>query len=290
MNLYLIDGTYELFRAHFGAPPRSAPDGRPVGAVTGLLQSLLLLLREERPDFIACAFDHVVESFRNDLFDGYKTGDGVPEDLFAQFSLAETATRSLGVTVWPMVEFEADDAIASATAKWKDNPNLEKIVICSVDKDLMNLVDSSRVVLWDRRRNLTYTEAQVVERFGVSPHSIPDYLALVGDSADGIPGVPRWGAKSTATVLSEYGRMENIPESYDDWTITVRGGKTLAQNLSANRENAILYKTLATLRVDAPVSESLQAVRWEGVPQREYLDLCDDLGLERLKDLPHRWQ
>ena len=290
MNLYLIDGTYELFRAHFGAPPRSAPDGRPIGAVTGLVQSLLLLLREERPDFIACAFDHVVESFRNDLFDGYKTGDGVPEDLFAQFSLAETATRSLGITVWPMVEFEADDAIASATAKWKDDPNLEKIVICSVDKDLMNLVDSSRVVLWDRRRNLTYTEAQVVERFGVSPHSIPDYLALVGDSADGIPGVPRWGAKSTATVLSEYGRMENIPESYDDWTITVRGGKTLAQNLSANRENALLYKTLATLRVDAPVSESLQAVRWEGVPQREYLDLCDDLGLERLKDLPHRWQ
>ncbi|MXY21257.1 MAG: flap endonuclease [Dehalococcoidia bacterium] len=290
MNLYLIDGTYELFRAHFGAPPRSAPDGRPIGAVTGLVQSLLLLLREERPDFIACAFDHVVESFRNDLFDGYKTGDGVPEDLFAQFSLAETATRSLGITVWPMVEFEADDAIASAAAKWKDAPNLEKIVICSVDKDLMNLVDSSRVVLWDRRRNLTYTEAQVVERFGVSPHSIPDYLALVGDSADGIPGVPRWGAKSTATVLSEYGRMENIPESYDDWTMTVRGGKTLAQNLSANRENALLYKTLATLRVDAPVSESLQAVRWEGVPHREYLDLCDDLGLERLKDLPHRWQ
>ena len=290
MKLYLIDGTYELFRAHFGAPPRSAPDGRPIGAVTGLVQSLLLLLREERPDFIACAFDHVVESFRNDLFDGYKTGDGVPEDLFAQFSLAETATRSLGITVWPMVEFEADDAIASATAKWKDDPNLEKIVICSVDKDLMNLVDSSRVVLWDRRRNLTYTEAQVVERFGVSPHSIPDYLALVGDSADGIPGVPRWGAKSTATVLSEYGRVENIPESYDDWTITVRGGKTLAQNLFANRENALLYKTLATLRVDAPVSESLQALRWEGVSQREYLDLCDDLGLERLKDLPHRWQ
>ena len=290
MNLYLIDGTYELFRAHFGAPTRSAPDGRPIGAVTGLVQSLLLLLREERPDFIACAFDHVVESFRNDLFDGYKTGDGVPEDLFAQFSLAETATRSLGITVWPMVEFEADDAIASATAKWKDDPNLEKIVICSVDKDLMNLVEGSRVVLWDRRRNLTYTGAQVVERFGVSPHSIPDYLALVGDSADGIPGVPRWGAKSTATALSEYGRMENIPESYDDWTITVRGGKTLAQNLAANRENAILYKTLATLRVDAPVSESLQAMRWEGVQQREYLDLCDALGLERLKDLPHRWR
>ena len=290
MKLYLIDGTYELFRAHFGAPPRSAPDGRPIGAVTGLVQSLLLLLREERPDFIACAFDHVVESFRNDLFDGYKTGEGVPEDLFAQFGLAETAARALGITVWPMIEFEADDAIASATAKWKDNPSLEKIVICSVDKDLMNLVDGSRVVVWDRRRNLTYTDAEVVERFGVSPYSIPDYLALVGDSADGIPGVPRWGAKSTATVLSEYGRMEDIPDSYEDWTVTVRGGRTLAQNIAANREDALLYKKLATLRTDAPISESLQALRWEGVPQSEYLDLCDDLGLERLKDLPHRWQ
>lgn len=290
MKLFLIDGTYELFRAHFGAPPRSAPDGRPIGAVTVLVQSLLMLLREECPDFIACAFDHVVESFRNDLFDGYKTGDGVPEDLFAQFGLAETVARALGITVWPMVEFEADDAIASAAAKWKDDPSLEKIVICSVDKDLMNLVEDSRVVLWDRRRDLTYTEAEVVERFGVSPSSIPDYLALVGDSADGIPGVPRWGAKGTAAVLSEYGRMEDIPDSYEDWAITVRGGKTLAQNLSANRENALLYKTLATLRTDAPIAESLEAVRWEGVPQREYLDLCDDLGLERLRDLPHRWQ
>ena len=290
MNLYLIDGTYELFRAHFGAPPRSAPDGRPIGAVTGLIQSLLLLLREEQPDFIACAFDHVVESFRNDLFDGYKTGDGVPEDLLAQFGLAETAARALGITAWPMVEFEADDAIASAVSKWKDDPSLEKIVICSVDKDLMNLVEASRVVLWDRRRKLTYTEAEVIERFGVSPYSIPDYLALVGDSADGIPGVPRWGAKSTATVLSEYGRMEDIPDSYEDWTVTVRGSRTLAQNLAASREDASLYKRLATLRTDAPVSESLEDVRWEGVPQHEYLDLCDELGLERLRDLPHTWQ
>ena len=290
MRLYLVDGTYELFRAHFGAPPRTAPDGRPIGAVTGLMQSLLLLLREERPDFMACAFDHVVESFRNDLFDGYKTGDGVPEDLFAQFGLAETAARSLGIEVWPMVEFEADDAIASAVAKWKDDSRLEKIFICSVDKDLMNLVDGSRVVVWDRRRKLTYTEAEVVERFGVPPSSIPDYLALVGDSADGIPGVARWGAKGTATVLSEYGHMENIPESYDDWTITVRSGKTLARNLVANRDNAALYKRLATLRTDAPISDSLDCVRWEGIPKREYLDLCDDLGLGRLRDLPFMWR
>ena len=290
MKLYLIDGTYELFRAHFGAPSRDAPDGRPIGAVVGLIQSLLLLLREERPDFIACAFDHVVESFRNDLFDGYKTGEGVPEDLFAQFALAESATRALGLTVWPMVEFEADDAIASATAKWKDDLRLEKIVICSVDKDLMNLVEGSRVVVWDRRRKLTYAESEVVERFGVPPSSIPDYLALVGDSADGIPGVPRWGAKNTATVLSEYPRIEDIPDSYDDWTITVRGGKSLAQNLADRREAAALYKTLATLRADAPISESLGCLAWRGTPKSEYLALCEGLGLERLRDLPRSWR
>ena len=290
MKLYLIDGTYELFRANFGAPPRTAPDGSPVGAVAGLIQSLLLLLREERPDFIACAFDHVVESFRNDLFDGYKTGEDVPPDLFAQFELAEEATRALGIVTWPMVEFEADDAIATAVARWKDDPAIESLVICSVDKDLMNLVDGSRVVLWDRRRGITYSEPDVVERFGVSPTSIPDYLALVGDSADGIPGVPRWGAKGTAAVLSEYGSLDSIPDSYEDWTITVRGGKTLARNLAENREAAALYRTLATLRMDVPISESLDDLRWRGVLKPEYLGLCDLLGLERLKVAPHEWR
>ena len=161
MNLYLIDGTYELFRANFGAPPRTAPDGSPVGAVAGLMQSFLLLLREEKPDFIACAFDHVVESFRNELFGGYKTGEDVPPDLFAQFELAEEASRALGIVTWPMVEFEADDAIATAVARWKDDPAIERLVICSVDKDLTNLVDGSRVVLWDRRRGITYSEPDV---------------------------------------------------------------------------------------------------------------------------------
>ena len=232
MKLYLVDGTYELFRAHYGAPPRHAPDGRPIGAVAGLLQSLAMLLREEKPDFIACAFDHVIESFRNDLFEGYKTGEGAPEDLLAQFDLAERAAEALGIAVWPMTEFEADDAIASAVARWKSDPRLESILICSVDKDLMNLVEGARVVVWDRRRGITYAEEDVIERFGVPPASIPDYLALVGDSADGIPGVPRWGAKSTATVLSEYGRMEAIPDSYDDWSVKVRGGAGLARNLT----------------------------------------------------------
>ena len=290
MNLYLIDGTYELFRANFGAPPRTAPDGSPVGAVAGLMQSFLLLLREEKPDFIACAFDHVVESFRNDLFEGYKTGEDVPPDLFAQFELAEEASRSLGIATWPMVEFEADDAIATAVSRWKDDPAIERLVICSVDKDLTNLVDGSRVVLWDRRRGITYSEPDVIERFGVPPSSIPDYLALVGDSADGIPGIPRWGAKGTAAALSEYGNLDSIPDSYNDWTITVRGGKTLARNLAENRQAAALYRTLATLRTDVPISETLEDLRWRGVPKPEYLGLCDRLGLERLKAAPHKWQ
>ena len=290
MKLYLVDGTYELFRAHFGAPPRTAPDGRPVGAVTGLLQSLLLLLREQRPDFIACAFDHVVESFRNDLFDGYKTGESVPDDLFAQFGLAESASRALGIVTWPMVEFEADDAIASAVSRWRDDPALERIVICSVDKDLMALVSGERVVVWDRRRDLVYSEPDVRERFGVSPSSLPDYLALVGDSADGIPGVRRWGAKGTAAVLSEYGDIESIPDSHQEWTISVRGARSLAQQLAASRREAELYKTLATLRRDVPLDEKLSDMRWVGAPREEYRALCGDLGVERLADAPTRWR
>ena len=290
MKLYLVDGTYELFRAHYGAPPRHAPDGRPIGAVAGLLQSLAMLLREEKPDFIACAFDHVIESFRNDLFEGYKTGEGAPEDLLAQFDLAERAAETLGIAVWPMTEFEADDAIASAVARWKSDPRLESILICSVDKDLMNLVEGARVVVWDRRRGITYAEEDVIERFGVPPASIPDYLALVGDSADGIPGVPRWGAKSTATVLSEYGSMEAIPDSYDDWSVKVRGGAGLAHNLADSREAVGLYKTLATLRTDAPIADRLDDIRWEGARREDYQALCDELGLERMREANIAWK
>ena len=289
-NLYLIDGTYELFRAYYGAPPRTAPDGTPIGAVVGLLQTLLLLLREQRPAYVACAFDHVVESFRNDLFEGYKTGDGVPEDLAAQFTLAEDTSRALGIVTWPMVEFEADDAIATAVIHWKQAPEIEQVVICSVDKDLMNLVDSSRVVVWDRRRDITYTEEDVIERYGVPPASIPDYLALVGDSADGIPGVPRWGAKGTAAVLSEYGHLEKIPETHDDWTVAVRGARSLATNLAERRADAELYRTLATLRTDVPLGEDLDDLRWLGVPRDGYVALCGTLGQERLVDAPSHWQ
>ena len=196
MNLYLIDGTYELFRANFGAPPRTAPDGSPVGAVAGSDAVVPPVCSERRSRTSSRApFDHVVESFRNELFGGYKTGEDVPPDLFAQFELAEEASRALGIVTWPMVEFEADDAIATAVTRWKDDPAIQRLVICSVDKDLTNLVDGSRVVLWDRRRGITYSEPDVVERFGVPPSSIPDYLALVGDSADGILGIPRWGGQ-----------------------------------------------------------------------------------------------
>ena len=289
-SLYLVDGTYELFRAYYGAPPRTSPDGAQVGAVAGLLQTLLLLLREQQPVYIACAFDHIVESFRNDLFEGYKTGDGVPDDLASQFDLAELTSRSLGIVTWPMVEFEADDAIATAAIRWKRAPEIDQIVICSVDKDLMNLVDGSHVVVWDRRRDITYTEADVIERFGVLPSSIPDYLALVGDSADGIPGVPRWGAKSTAAVLTEYGRLEAIPESHDDWTVAVRGARSLAANLSERRAEAELYRKLATLRTDVPLLEHLDDLRWTGVPRSDYVALCDAIGMERLRDAPSQWR
>ncbi len=289
-SLYLVDGTYELFRAYYGAPPRTSPDGTLVGAVAGLLQTLLLLLREQQPAYIACAFDHVVESFRNDLFEGYKTGDGVPDDLAAQFDLAELTSRSLGIVTWPIVEFEADDAIATAVTRWKQAPEIDRVVVCSVDKDLMNLVDGSRVVVWDRRRDITYTEADVIERYGVPPSSIPDYLALVGDSADGIPGVPRWGAKGTATVLTEYGHLEAIPESHDDWTVAVRGARSLAANLSERRAEAELYRTLATLRTDVPLLEDLDDLRWTGVPRNDYVALCDAIGMERLRDAPSQWR
>ena len=214
MRLHLVDGTYELFRAHYGAPPATAPDGRPVGAVRGLMQTLLALLRQDDVTHVACAFDTVIESFRNELFDGYKTGEGVPEELEAQFGPAERAAAALGVVVWPMVEFEADDAIATAAARWGGEPEVDQVVICSPDKDMTQLVTGDRVVCLDRRRNITLDEAGVRDKFGVDPESIPDYLALVGDSADGIPGVPRWGAKSTALMLARYSHIENIPRGY----------------------------------------------------------------------------
>lgn len=289
MKIYLIDGTYELFRSYHALPPIKSPDGREVGAVRGLIQTLLLLLRQGNVTHLACAFDHVVESFRNQLFDGYKTGEGVPEELLGQFELAEQATSALGIVVWPMTEFEADDAIATAAVRWKDAPQVEQVVICSPDKDLCQMVSDGKVVSLDRRRDITLNEAGVKEKFGVAPESIPDYLALVGDAADGIPGIPRWGAKTTAQILEHYHHLENIPDDAGEWAVQVRGVRAVADSLAQHREDALLYRKLATLRLDVPLPETLADLEWRGVKKPEFHILCDQLGFGALKELPHKW-
>ena len=289
MKIHLVDGTYELFRAHFALPPVTAPDGRPVSAVRGIMQTMLMLLREDGVTHVACAFDHVVESFRNDMFDGYKTGEGTPGDLMSQFHLAERAIAALGVVVWPMVEFEADDALASATVLWRDAPDVDQVVICTPDKDLTQMVIGSKVVCLDRRRNITLDDAGVREKFGVPPASIPDYLALVGDAADGIPGIPRWGAKTAALVLDRYGQIENIPDDPEQWDVRPRGAQAVAASLAERREEAALYKRLTTLRFDVPLTETLDELRWNGAPKQEYQALCTELGFDGMMNLPSRW-
>jgi 5'-3' exonuclease len=271
VKVHLVDGTYELFRAHFGAPAATGPGGREVGATRGLLRSLRALLREREVTHVAVAFDHVVESFRNRLFAGYKTAAGVPEELLSQFPLAEQAVRALGLVVWPMVEFEADDALATAAARFAEVSEVDQVVVCTPDKDLAQCVRGTRVVGLDRMRRRTLDEASVRARFGVAPASIPDWLALVGDAADGIPGVPRWGERSAATLLARYGHLEAIPGSAPDWDVAVRGAGSLAESLRAHREDAVLYRTLATLRTDVPLAESLDDLRWRG-PQREAVE------------------
>ena len=289
MKVYLVDGTYELFRSYFALPPLVAPDGRPVGAVRGVVQSLLYLLREEEVTHIGCAFDHVVESFRNQMFVGYKTGGGTPEYLLAQFELVERAVESLGILVWPMIEFEADDALATAAAANGLLLEVEQVVICSPDKDLAQMVRGDSVVCYDRRRAKVMNEAGVVEKFGVSPRSIPDLLALTGDAADGIPGIPKWGAKTSAALLARYGHIDDIPQESADWDIQVRGAAGAADSLNAHTSEARLYRELATLRVDVPIDASLEALEWQGVDREKYLALCDELGFGRLSELPHKW-
>jgi 5'-3' exonuclease len=290
MKLHLVDGTYELFRAHFGAPPATSPDGRQVGATCGLLRSLLSLLTTPGVTHVACAFDHVIESFRNDLFDGYKTSDGVPEELLAQFELAERATRALGVVVWPMVEFEADDALATAAARWAEADGVEQVVICTPDKDLAQCVRGTRVVLFDRLRRLVFDEEGVRAKFGVLPESIPDWLALVGDSADGYPGLPRWGAKSAAAVLAQYRRLEAVPDHERAWEVAVRGAPALGQSLRAGRDDALLYRRLARLRTDVPLEETLEDLRWRGPRRPELESLCAELGQAELTSRVPLWR
>jgi 5'-3' exonuclease len=288
MRIHLVDGTYELFRAHYGAPGAEAPE---VGATRGILRSLLALLREPDVTHVACAFDHVIESFRNDLFAGYKTSEGVPADLMAQFPLAERAAAALGLVVWPMVEVEADDALATGAARWADAPGVEQIVICTPDKDMAQSVRGSRVVCFDRMRRRIMDEAGVVARFGVPPRSIPDWLALVGDSSDGYPGVPRWGEKSAAAVLAVYGDLESIPDRESEWRgVSVRGAASLAASLREHREEARLYRVLATLREDAPIAETLDDLRWTGAKRDELTAVCREIDDTAFLERVPRWR
>ena len=278
MKVHLVDGTYELFRAHYGAPPATGLDGAAAGASRGLMRTLLALLASPGVTHVACAYDHVIESFRNDLYEGYKTSEGVPPELLAQFPLAERLTRALGVVVWPMVDLEADDALATAAKRWSEADGVEQVVICSPDKDLAQCVEGTRVVCLDRRQRKLLDEAGVHAKFGVAPTSLPDWLALVGDSADGYPGLPRWGAKSASAVLGRYARLEAIPALERDWNVSVRGAAALGESLRAHREEAELFRRLATLRTDADLPESLDDLRWRGARRGELEDVCHLIG------------
>jgi 5'-3' exonuclease len=266
-----------------------APDGREVGATLGLLRSLLKLLATPGITHVACAFDHVIESFRNGLYPDYKTGAGVDPTLLAQFELSEEAVAALGLVVWPMVEFEADDALASATARFKNEAEVEQIVLCSPDKDLAQLVSGSSVVGWDRRSDILIDEAAVVAKFGVRPQSIPDWLALVGDAADGFPGIPGWGEKSASAVLVHYEHLEAIPADPYTWGLSASRAARLAESLAQHRAEALLFRTLATLREDVPLQETLADLQWQGADAR-LKEVCHRLGDEKFPERVPRWR
>jgi 5'-3' exonuclease len=292
MKLHLIDGTYELFRNYFGAPPKVTRDGRQVGATLGLLRSMLMLVTSPGVTHVGVAFDHVIESFRNDLHPGYKTSAGVDGQLLAQFPLAEEALSALGLVVWPMVEFEADDAIASAVARFSPDRSIKQIVVGSPDKDLAQLVRAKRVVCWDRRRDFIISEKEVIAKYGVHPQSIPDWLALVGDSVDGYPGIKGWGAKTASTVLAKFRHVESIPLDPDKWRLASIGegrAASLAASLANGQDDLKLYKKLAVLRTDAPLKETLPDLEWRGAHPR-LRTLCRDLGDERILERIPRWR
>jgi 5'-3' exonuclease len=280
MEIYLVDGTYELFRHFFAVPSSKDASGQEVGAVRGVLASVLSMI-EAGTTHLGVATDHVVESFRNDLYPGYKTSEGVPPELLSQFPVLEQALQAMGILVWPMVAFEADDALASAAAKAAQNEPVRQIFICTPDKDLSQCVMGTRVVQLDRRQNVLRDEAGVIEKFGVKPGSIPDYLAVVGDSADGFPGVSGWGAKAAAAVLSHYAQLENIPQDWRHWPPSIRRARSLAESLFGAWDDALLFRTLATLRLDVPVFESIDDLRWQG-PNPEFEALCRHLKFPNL--------
>jgi 5'-3' exonuclease len=290
VQLHLLDATYELFRSHFGRPPRRDPDGREVGATVGIAESVLSLLAEPGVTHLACATDHVIRSWRNERFPGYKTEAGMPPELLAQFPLAEETLRDLGVVVWPMVEFEADDAIATAAARWADAPGVERVVMLSPDKDMTQCVrEDGRVVAYDRRRRAFVDADAVREKFGVDPASIPDYLALVGDAADGLPGVPGWGARSAAAALARYGTIESIPARASAWDLALRSADRLAATLRDQLDLALLYRELATLRLDVPLAEKPSDLEWRGVPRGRFEERVRTLGAPHLLARVARW-
>jgi 5'-3' exonuclease len=268
MDVYLIDGTYELFRHYYAVPPARDADGREVGAVRGVVASMLGMINAGTTH-IAVATDQVIESFRNDLWPGYKTGAGIDADLLAQFPLLEEAMIALGIATWPMVEFEADDALAAAAAAAAADPGVTRVIICTPDKDLAQCVRGTRVVQMDRRKRVIRDEAAIVAKFGVGPASIPDYLALVGDSADGYPGLPGWGAKSAAAVLAKYGRLESIPADWRTWSVNAASPAALARTLERDRDRAFLFRDLATLREDIALFDTVEDLRWRG-PTAEF--------------------
>jgi 5'-3' exonuclease len=272
MDVHLIDGTYELFRHFFAVPPAADVNGQEIGAVRGVLTSILSMI-EGGATHLGVATDHVVESFRNDLYPGYKTSEGVDPALLSQFPILEQALEAMGVVVWPMVEFEADDALASAAAKAAKDDRVKQVLICTPDKDLAQCVVGTRVVQLDRRQNILRDESGVVEKFGVKPESIPDYLAVVGDSADGFPGVRGWGAKAAASVLSRYPHLEDIPKDWAMWDPSIKKARVLSESLFSAWDDALLFRTLAMLRLDAPVFDTLEDLRWKG-PQVNFEECC----------------
>jgi 5'-3' exonuclease len=283
MQVHLIDGTYELFRYHFapGRPERLSTDGLEVGATEGVIRSMLSMVNDG-VTHIAVATDHVIESWRNDLYDGYKDGSGVPPELFAQFELVEEGLELAGFKVWPMIEFEADDGLAAGAAMAAQDTRVERVFICTPDKDLAQCVTADgKVVQFDRRKRLLIDEAGVIEKFGVKPASIPDYLALVGDTADGFPGLKGWGAKSTATVLSRYDHLENIPEAPGQWDITVRGAAKLAATLVENRDDAYLFRRIATVDNEGPEVGTVDDIAYTG-PKPGFAEFCHRIGAPRL--------
>lgn len=272
MDVHLIDGTYELFRHFFAVPAAADLNGQEIGAVRGVLHSVLSMI-ERGATHIGVATDHVVESFRNDLYPGYKTSEGVPPELLSQFPVLEEALEAMGVVVWAMVYYEADDALAAAAAKAALDDRVRQVIICTPDKDLSQCVVGKRVVQLDRRRDVLRDEAGVEAKFGVKPESIPDYLAVVGDSADGFPGVPGWGAKGASLILSQYAHLEDIPKDWRDWHPSIRSAQRLAASLFSSWTDALLFRTLATLRLDAPVFDTVDELCWKG-PRSSFEEHC----------------